>query len=304
MMPEGRHKCFTPHFFSTPWLLAIRPKTLWAAVGPVLVGSAMAYSLGAFEPLPALACLSVALLLQVGVNLSNDYFDFAKGIDTEERLGPTRVTQAGLIAPSRVKAAMIGAMLLALVPGTYLIIRGGWWLGIIAGASIIAGLAYSGGPYPLASHGLGDICVFLFFGPVAVCGTYYVQTLTLSDAVVWISMALGLLITAILVVNNLRDINTDRNSGKTTLAVVLGVKGTLIEYHLLIIGAYIIPVILVILDQISPWCLLMLLSAPLAFKLCLSIVRNPEGPGLNHLLSQTARLTLIYSLLLSFGFIL
>ncbi len=288
----------------SPWLLAIRPKTLWAAVSPVVVASAMAYWQGDFRPLPAVACLSVALLLQIAVNLANDYFDYVKGIDTAERVGPTRVTQGGLISPETVRKAMIVALALALAPGIYLILRGGWSLALIAAASIIAALAYSGGPYPLASHGLGDLCVFVFFGPVAVCGTYYVQALRLTPVVLWISVAFGLLITAILVVNNLRDINTDKKSGKTTLAVILGVKGTLMEYTLLIMAAYAIVVALVLKGLIPVWCLFPLLSLPLAFKLCMALWRNPAGFGLNQALSHTARLSMIFSLLLSLGFLM
>ena len=207
------------------WIMASRPRTLPAAVAPVVVGSAMALADKSFVWLPAVAALLVALLLQVGVNLANDYFDYLKGIDTQDRLGPARVTQSGLIPPNQVKAAMILTIILSAIPGTYLLIRGGWPVIIIGFACVVALLAYSGGPYPLASHGLGDIFVFIFFGLVAVCGTYYVQVLHLTPIVWLMGVIEGLLITAILVVNNLRDLQTDRKTGKRTLAVTIGDRG-------------------------------------------------------------------------------
>ena len=162
------------------WILATRPKTLPAALAPVSVGSALAVADQCFAFLPAAAALIVALLLQIGVNLANDYFDYIKGIDTRERLGPVRVSQSGLIPSATVKGAMIFIFLLAMIPGLYLAFIGGWPVIIIGLASIMAALAYSGGPFPLASHGLGDLFVFIFFGLVGVCGTYYVQALHLT----------------------------------------------------------------------------------------------------------------------------
>jgi len=163
------------------WILAARPKTLPAAVAPVMVGSAMAAVHNSFALLPAMAALAVALLLQIGVNLANDYFDFIKGVDSDDRLGPLRVTQSGLIPPVRVRTAMSITLGLAGLPGLYLVYVGGWPVLVIGAASILAALAYSGGPYPLASNALGDLFVFIFFGLVAVCGTYYVQTLMLTQ---------------------------------------------------------------------------------------------------------------------------
>ena len=235
------------------WILAARPKTLPAAVAPVTVGSAMAAVHNSFSLLPAMAALAVALLLQIGVNLANDYFDFVKGVDSDDRLGPLRVTQSGLISPGRVRVAMIITLGLAGLPGLYLVYVGGWPVLVIGAASILAALAYSGGPYPLASNALGDLFVFIFFGLVAVCGTYYVQTLMLTATVVLIGADVGLLITAILVVNNLRDIATDSRTGKRTLAVRLGASGTKLEFSLLLAGAYCGP--LVALDLRSFLCL-------------------------------------------------
>ena len=286
------------------WVLATRPKTLPAAMAPVVVGSAMAYVHHRFALMPAIACLAVALLLQIGVNLANDFFDFSKGIDTEDRLGPVRVTQSGLIPPGRVKSAITMVFVSSLLPGLYLISIGGWPVVFIGAASIIAALAYSGGPFPLASHGLGDLFVFIFFGLVAVCGTYYVQALDLRPMVVLMGIIVGLLITAILVVNNLRDITTDRNTGKRTLAVMIGKHKTRLEYTVLLAGAYAIPVFLWFGGFASAWLLLPLATLPLAF-LRIRLIRQPsDGPALNDLLAKTAKLAFFYSLLLSIGLII
>ena len=286
------------------WLLATRPKTLPAAVAPVLVGTALAYADQGFAPLPAAAALAVALLLQIGVNLANDYFDFKKGIDTADRLGPMRVTQSGLIPPTRVKAAMSIVFVMTLLPGVYLATRGGWPVMIIGGASIIAALAYSGGPYPLASHALGDLFVFIFFGLVAVSGTYYVQTLKLTSMVFLLGIIEGLLITAILVINNLRDIQTDRRAGKHTLAVMIGDRGARLEYTVLQAGAYALPAFLWLSGQTTVWILMPCLSMPLAIHLNRIVWKTTGGPALNQTLAATARLTLIFSSLLAFGLIL
>jgi 1,4-dihydroxy-2-naphthoate octaprenyltransferase len=285
------------------WILAARPKTLPAAVAPVMVGSAMAAVHNSFALLPALAALAVALLLQIGVNLANDYFDFIKGVDSDDRLGPLRVTQSGLIPPARVRAAMSIALGLAGLPGLYLVYVGGWPVLVIGVASILAALAYSGGPFPLASNALGDLFVFIFFGLVAVCGTYYVQTLKLTATVVLIGADVGLLITAILVVNNLRDIATDRKSGKRTLAVRLGVSGTKLEFSLLLAGAYCGPLVFWIGGIFSVWVLLPFISVPLAWRLIRTIRRTSDGPRLNHTLASTAKLALLFSLLLAIGII-
>lgn len=283
------------------WIMASRPRTLPAAVAPVVVGSAMALADESFVWLPAVAALLVALLLQVSVNLANDYFDYLKGIDTHERLGPARVTQSGLIPPNQVKAAMILTIILSAIPGTYLLIRGGWPVIIIGCACVVALLAYSGGPYPLASHGLGDLFVFIFFGLVAVCGTYYVQVLHLTPVVWWMGVIEGLLITAILVVNNLRDIQTDRRTGKHTLAVTIGDRGCRIEYVALLAVAYAIPIALWLSDRMSAWVILPLLTLPLAISLMRLIWKSPADPILNQALVRTVRLALLFSLLLSIG---
>lgn len=257
-----------------------------------------------FAWLPAVAALMVALLLQIGVNLANDYFDYVKGIDTEDRLGPPRVTQSGLIPARQVKHAMLLIMGASLLPGIYLLITGGWPVFLIGIACICAVLAYSGGPFPLASHGLGDLFVFIFFGLVAVCGTYYVQALHLTRMVLLMGVIEGLLITAILVVNNLRDIHTDRQTGKRTLAVIIGERGSRIEYLLLLGWAYAIPVILWLGSRSSVWVILPIVSLPSALFLMRRVWSDSDGVILNRALANTAKLALVYSLLLSIGLLL
>jgi 1,4-dihydroxy-2-naphthoate octaprenyltransferase len=296
----------TPQNISTlkAWALASRPRTLPAAVAPVVVASAAAIGNHSFAFLSAAAALLVALLLQIGVNLANDYFDFKKGIDTEDRLGPVRVTQSGLISPERVKAGMMTTFILAALPGIYLMKVGGWPVLIIGIASILAALAYSGGPFPLASHGLGDLFVFIFFGLVAVCGTYYVQALCLTPLLILLGIDVGLLISAILVVNNLRDIETDRKAGKRTFAVIIGERGAKLEYTLLLTGAYILPIAIWLGGVASGWILLASLSFPMAYSLNRRIRQTSGGPVLNQALAQTAKLALVFSVLLAIGLIL
>lgn len=292
-----------PPYIRSAWVLAIRPKTLPASISPVLVGTAMAIADKGFKGLPAFAALIGALLLQIGVNLANDYFDFRKRVDTPERIGPIRVTQSGLVPPDHMKTAMIITFGLVSLVGVYLTLISGWPILAAGIASILAALAYSGGPYPLGSYGLGDLLVFFFFGIVAVCGTYYVQALHLNHLAVFASVPVGFLITAILVVNNLRDMMTDRKAGKHTLAVILGQRGARIEYVTLLAGGYLMPVFLFFREKGSAWVLLPLLTLPLAASLCLTICQK-EGPVLNETLAGTARLAIAFSLLFSMGLLL
>ena len=286
------------------WVLAARLRTLPAAVAPVLVGSALAYRDETFSWLPATAALLVALLLQIGVNLANDYFDYIKGVDTDQRLGPMRVTQSGLLKPESVRTAMIFILGLSLVPGAYLVTIAGWPVMAAGIAALISALAYSGGPFPLASNGLGDIFVFVFFGWVAVCGTYFVQAAAITIDAMAMASVVGMLITAILVVNNLRDIDTDRMAGKRTLAVILGEAGTKTEYTGLVAGSYIGILIFWLAGAVSFWGLMPVLSLPLGVTLVRRIWRGITGPGLNQILAATAGLPLIFSLLLAFGLVL
>lgn len=286
------------------WVLATRPKTLPAAVAPVLVGVALAIRDGGFRFWPALAALAGALLLQIGVNLANDYYDYQRGVDTAERLGPVRVTQSGLLRPEQVRRGMIAVFALAALAGLYLIAVGGWPILVIGVASILAALAYSGGPFPLGSHGLGDLFVFIFFGLVAVGGTYYVQTRTITPFVLLAATPAGLLITDILVVNNLRDIESDARAGKHTFAVLLGNRGTRAEYVLLAAVAYLIPLALWLAGQASAWVMLPWLTLPLMARQAQRIVGGLSGRPLNKVLAATAQIALLFSLLFALGLVL
>ncbi len=277
------------------WLLAVRPRTLPAAVAPVLVGSALAQASGSFRPLPALLALAVALLLQVGVNLANDYFDGLRGVDGPDRQGPVRVTQSGLISHRRVRAAMSVVLLAAAAAGLGLVWLAGWPVLLAGLAALLAALAYSGGPWPLASHGLGDVCVFLFFGPVAVCGTFFVQALRLETPVFLAAFPVGLMITAILAVNNLRDIASDRRAGKITLAVRLGPAATRAEYLLLVAGAYLLPAPGLPCGPAAGWNWLPLLSLPFAMRVCRRVFAARAGREFNQALGETALLALVFS---------
>jgi 1,4-dihydroxy-2-naphthoate octaprenyltransferase len=225
------------------WLLAARPRTLPAAAAPVLVGTALATARGVARPLPALAALVGALLIQVATNLANDYYDFVRGADTADRVGPTRVTQAGLLSPGAVRRGMVAALASALAVGVYLVVVGGWPVVLIGLSALACAVLYTGGPFPLAYHGLGDVFVFVYFGLIAVAGTYYVQALAFPAEAWWAGVGAGALSTALLVVNNLRDLGTDALAGKRTLAVRLGRGGTRIEYTLLLLVAATVPAV-------------------------------------------------------------
>lgn len=285
------------------WLLAIRPKTLPAAAAPVLLGSALAAFRATFDLVPAAAALVGALLIQIATNLANDYYDFRRGGDTEERVGPTRVTQAGLIAPGQVRNATFVVLAAAFLVGVYLVAHAGWpivWIGL---ASLLCAVIYTGGPYPLAYHGLGDLFVFVFFGLIAVAGTYYVQALEFTAESVFLGAGVGALSTAILVVNNLRDIETDRTAGKRTLAVRLGSTGTRWEYRLLVFAAFLVPPLGMVWYDWTGWVALSYLALP-AVRGPLDRVRGATEPA--HLipaLGGTARVLLIYSLAFSAGFL-
>lgn len=285
------------------WWLAIRPRTLPAAAAPVIVGSALAFYDGAFQFLPAFAALLGALLLQIGANLANDVFDFKKGADTTERLGPPRVTAMGLLTPNQVLIGMVVTFAVSALIGLYLVWVAGWVILVIGVLSILCAIAYTGGPFPLGYHGLGEIFVFLFFGLAAVCGTYYVQAGTVGINVWMSALPIGFLAMAILVVNNLRDIDTDRAAGKHTLAVRFGAQGAKVEYLVLLAAAYLIPLLLTLSDFRLVWILATWLSIPIALPL-VRIVRNERGRALNAALAGTARLEFVYALLFAFGLIL
>jgi 1,4-dihydroxy-2-naphthoate polyprenyltransferase len=277
------------------WGLAIRPRTLPAAAAGVVMGCALAWQDGVFQWGAALACLLAAILLQIGSNLANDVFDYERGTDTPDRLGPTRVTQTGLLTPAQVKLGMGIVFSLAALLGLYLVWLGGWPVIVIGLASILAAIAYTGGPFPLGYHGLGEIFVFIFFGLASVAGTYYVQAGSVSLAAWWMSVPPGLIITAILVVNNLRDLETDRRAGKHTLAVRLGEKYTRLEYLLCMLFAYLIMPFLA-WQGLVPWLsILTWLSLPQAIK-STRVVFTQQGRPLNAALAGTGQTALLYSL--------
>ncbi|HAJ36657.1 MAG TPA: 1,4-dihydroxy-2-naphthoate polyprenyltransferase [Chloroflexi bacterium] len=286
------------------WLLAARPKTLPAALSPVIVGTALAYADGRLAWLPALAAALGALLLQILSNFANDYSDFFRGADTPDRLGPVRVTSAGLITPEQMRGGIIAVIAASVLVGLYLVWVGGWPILLIGVAGIAAALAYTGGPFPFGYYGLGELFVLLFFGVAAVCGTYYVQALTLTPLVVTASFAVGALVTAILVVNNYRDIDTDRRAGKRTLAVRLGRRGAQIEYAALLAFAFVLPVVMWLVQGAAAWVMLSWLTLPLAVQLVQTLRRATDGPTLNKTLAGTARLGLLFSLLLAAGIVL
>lgn len=281
------------------WWMAARPRTLTAGIAPVAVGSAVAASAGRFALGPAVAALVGALLIQVATNLANDLFDAEKGADTPDRLGPTRVVQAGLLPPAAVRAAMIGTFGFAALVGCYLVGVGGWPVVAIGVASIVSGIAYTGGPWPLGYHGLGDLFVFVFFGLVAVAGTVWVQALAIPDGTWPAAVAVGAISTAVLVVNNVRDLETDRRAGKRTLAVRLGRRASVAEYGILLSVAYAVPAGVFLAGGSWGW-LLPCLTLPEAASLARRISRA-EGRLLNPLLGRTARLLGLHGLLLASG---
>jgi 1,4-dihydroxy-2-naphthoate octaprenyltransferase len=281
-------------------VIACRPATLSAAAVPVLVGSAVAQVQGGIRWGPALAALVGALLLQIGANLANDVFDYEKGADTEERLGPVRTVQSGLLSARSVRRAMLLVFALALLVGVYLTSVAGVLIIVIGLASIASAVAYTGGPYPLGYHGLGDVFVMLFFGFVAVCGTAFVQLGTVPALALWASVPVGALATAILVVNNVRDRQTDARAGKRTLAVRLGRTGGVVEYASLIGAAFLVPVLLVVTRQAGGWVLLPSVTLLPALALVRQVAVN-EGRALNLTLVNTAKLLLAFGLLFAVG---
>jgi 1,4-dihydroxy-2-naphthoate octaprenyltransferase len=279
------------------WVRAIRPATLGVGAAPVLVGAACARALGGFRLGPALAALAGALLLQIGCNLANDVYDFEKGADGPDRLGPPRALASGLLTSNQLKAAMMVSFGAAMLSGVYLTTVAGLWVVGIGLASIAAAIAYTGGPYPLGYHGLGDLLVLVFFGFVAVCGTAAVELGRVPALAIWASIPVGALATAVLVVNNLRDRATDARAGKRTLAVRLGRRGAVVEYAALVAAAYVVPLALA---PGRPFALLALATAPLALRL-VRAVAGTDGRALNPLLGATARLTVLHSALLALG---
>ncbi len=286
------------------WLVALRIPTLSASVVPVLVGTAAAGSKGSFSPGVFVAALLAALLIQTGTNLSNDYFDYVSGADTAERKGPVRLIQSGVMDARRVLMAALASFGLAVLLGLYLVSVGGWPILLIGVASILAGLAYTGGPYPLGYNGLGDLFVFVFFGLIGTMGTYYLHAGDISPLAWGVAIPVGLLVTNILVVNNVRDVETDRAAGKRTLAVRLGRPAARAQFVLSLVVAYVIPPALWLAGLASPWCWLTWLSLPLALTTAQGVVGTNDGPRLNAMLKRTGQLHLLFGCLLSLGLLL
>lgn len=287
------------------WLLASRPKTLAAGLTPVLIGTAMAAAAGHFHLAAALCAALGALLIQIGTNFANDYFDFVKGTDTEARIGPTRATQAGLVRPRTMLLATILVFVLAFLPGAYLVLRGGWPILAIGIVSVACGVLYTGGPYPLGYLGLGDLFVLVFFGPVAVGGSYYVQALELPGPVVVAGLMPGLFSTAILTVNNLRDADTDVRTGKKTLAVRFGKTFARWEYlACMVLAGAAIPAWLCV-QAGGHWAAL---AGGLALVPAIPLIRNvftsADGEVLNQTLAGTGKVLLLFSVLFSLGWLL
>jgi 1,4-dihydroxy-2-naphthoate polyprenyltransferase len=286
------------------WVTAARLRTLPAALAPVLVGTALAGYLHVFHPLRFLAALLGAIFIQVGTNLSNDYSDARRGADAEDRLGPVRVTAGGLVPPKRVLIATYVSFGLAVLAGIYLMVVAGWQLLLVGAASILAGVLYTGGPRPYGYEGLGEVFVFLFFGIVAVAGSFFVQVKHLDWEAFALAVPVGLLAAAILVVNNVRDIDTDRRAGKRTLAVRLGRGRTRTLFASIVYGAYLLTPVTWLFGPLKPWVLLPWLTLALAAQVVRVVRNSTDGPSLNETLARTGLLQLTFCILLSAGLLL
>jgi len=285
------------------WVLASRPKTLPAAVAPVLIGTSVAYHDNEFNFIAALIALICSVLIQVGTNFVNDLYDHLKGSDGKERVGPERALASGIISIPQMKSAIYLTFGVTFFLGLYLVYIAGWPILIVGIVSIASGYAYTAGPYPLAYNGLGDIFVFLFFGVVAVVGTYYVQALRLTELVFVASIPVGMLITNILVVNNYRDVEEDKKNNKNTLAVKFGKQFSRMQYLTQLLIAYAVPVYVFVKYEFGWIVLLPLITLPLAIKLFKMLV-SLQGEALNKTLELTAKLSVVFSILFSIGFLL
>ncbi|ELY62267.1 1,4-dihydroxy-2-naphthoate polyprenyltransferase [Natronolimnohabitans innermongolicus] len=297
------------------WVMAARPQTLPAAAAPVIVGTGLAIYEGVFAPLPALLAFVGAALIQIGTNFANDYYDAIKGADTDEREGFTRVTQAGIISAEQVKLATLVTFALAILTGSYLVYVGGLPILVVGLVSVFCGWAYTGGPYPLGYHGLGDLFVFVFFGVVAVMGTFYVQAAavlaeplatsipegTVTREAFLASLPVAGISTAILVVNNVRDMETDTDAGKRTLAVRIGYRWSRVQYVAMLALAYLTPLWLWLGEGFGPGVLLPLLSAPYAAVITRTVCTGTDGEALNPALEGTGKLLALYAVLFAAG---
>jgi 1,4-dihydroxy-2-naphthoate polyprenyltransferase len=286
------------------WLMAARVRTLPAAIAPVLVGTALAGYLHVFHPLRFIAALIGAMFIQIGTNLSNDYSDARRGADTEDRLGPVRITAGGLVPPRQVLIATYLTFGVAVLAGVYLVVVAGWQLLVVGAASILAGVLYTGGPKPYGYEGLGEVFVFLFFGIVAVAGSFFVQVKHLDWEAFALAVPVGLIAAGLLVVNNIRDIETDRRAGKRTLAVRLGRARTRRLFAAMIYIAYLLTPVTWVFGPLEPWLFLPWLTLPLAARVVRRVRTRTDGMSLNQALAQTGLLQLIFCTLLSAGLLL
>ncbi|GMW00349.1 MAG: 1,4-dihydroxy-2-naphthoate octaprenyltransferase [Candidatus Hydrogenedentota bacterium] len=293
------------------WVMAARPKTLWASIAPVVIGTAMAFHFGRVDVASLFAALLGGLLIQIGTNFANDYFDFVKGTDTEERIGPARATQKGMVSPGTMRTAFLVVFALVFVPGAYILYRTSWpaslagWIYLAIGlSSILFGILYTGGPMPLGYIGLGDVFVLVFFGPVAVCGTYYLHAAALPQVVVVAGLAPGLLSVALLAINNLRDVDQDRMAGKRTLAVRFGPEFARVEYLVCVFtGAFVIPMFLYGYTGVRWFALVPLVVLGLGYR-AIRIALKEKGPILNDVLASTGKMLLVFSVVFSLCWIL
>ena len=267
----------------------------------MVVGTGLAIGRGAFAAGPAIAALIGAICLQIGANLANDLFDFERGADTHERLGPPRAAQMGLLKARELRLGTAVVFGLAMVAGLYLVYEAGWPIVVVGLASIAGALVYTGGPWPAGYHALGDLMTFVYFGVLAVAGTYYVQAGELPGAALLASLPMGCTVTAILVINNLRDIPTDRETGKKTLGVVIGDRATRWWYTLLMVAPFVLAIAAWPLGVGGPWVLVSLAATPMAFKLVRGVLDGMNGRALNPFLKATARFDLLFGLLFGLG---
>lgn len=285
------------------WVQAARPHTLPAAFAPVCVGAALAYHDGEFNPLVSLVALLCAFIIQIGTNFANDYYDFKKGADTDERLGFERATAKGYVTENAMRNATIFTMMLAFLLGLYLVWHAGWVILALGLASILFGVLYTGGPFPLGYNGLGDLFVFIFFGIVAVMGTYYVNALQWSSSSFWASLALGALSTNILVINNLRDIEQDHRAGKNTLGVLFGEQILRWEYLVMILVSLAIPLHFFVRLDFHYLVLIPYISLPLIGFLVYAVWTEEDKRQMDNLLQKTAQFMTLYAILFSGGII-
>lgn len=285
------------------WWLAARPKTLPAAIAPVIAGSAVAFHEHGFHLLTALVALVTALLLQIAANFANDAIDFKRGADTAERTGPTRVTASGLITADDVLRATGITLALATLTGLYLVWRGGWPFLLLGLAALVCAVAYTGGPFPISYLGLGEVFVFAFFGPLAVAGTAYVQTRELTTLALAVSVPMGALATGILIVNNLRDLPTDAKAGKRTVAVRIGARNTQFEYAAMLVVAAVAPIVFWLVGWLN-WSWVLTLGAWPALWSLWKQITTRTGPALNPTLGNTGKTLLLVSVLLSAALVL